>query len=594
MIISENVWNLFFEEKICLRQAANTLNKAGIINTYLEQENIIKVETPTIRPDLNSILGIVVEYAALANIKMKCNLLKVERRAYETLKIQSNIPVIIGKIQKSRLELKNLDIRRILEQNQLVGLDIYQQFVNFCALFFGIPPILIPWNQAVDGVSIEKRGNTYEIVAGQKRQLWGEPSEVCEEEELCMVTLLVNPVETKKFLEQQGKHRDGLYYYYIRRGNSCFLRAMFKFVGATDIADRNCRKRKGLLFKQEEISRILGWNVDEALILKILERLGYQIEKNVLLLPEWRSDIKGIQEIANDVMRFLMLKEKLWEKHSLDNQDYAREYRRIIRIKQYFADNGFREVMTRPFIEESEFKQIQRYYENNIEAVKIENPLNKEKNIFLPSLLTKCMQNLAHDDRIFEISKVKRKQENHILETDVLGVGGRYSSGEEVYSLLNFVYKYAEKIGVRMEEKTIGDTEYIWRLYSGNEIVGTMYIKDEGRKHVVILLEIALLYLYPFDFFNEYFMQENGRGVFRELSIDLPIDCSFIRLMECDSIKKSGIDRIILKRITLYKQEKIWKMNYVIRIYFGEMRKKDIPQFNQGLMLDVKHLSEEK
>lgn len=102
MIILEKTINFFLKSEIKLKSVAYILNQAGIINTYDDSLKAVKVDVPTIRPDLNCVLGTLIEISALTDNDFSNSVFESSESCLEQWDIKSDRPIFISRIKKVR------------------------------------------------------------------------------------------------------------------------------------------------------------------------------------------------------------------------------------------------------------------------------------------------------------------------------------------------------------------------------------------------------------------------------------------------------------------------------------------------------------
>lgn len=471
----------------------------------------------------------------------------------------------------------------MLIHNKLYTGDKYKDLIHFCALFFGVPPMLISEKRL--GKKIVVKENT---IYGYETLKWGELIVDSEEDDLCLLVLLADPAMVKNDFDREKKKPDNLYYYYIRRSNSRFVAAFFQFMRLPFQKYQLSEITKQVPYEFRQIEEILGMKLNRDEVALILYRFGYHLTDGSIDIPQWRTDVQGSQEIAHDIFRVLRAKNRNKMKFVFMptmKDDYS-YYCAIMELKVYYSEHGFVEVMSRPFIDEQELEEIQSYISEVDDVVKIINPLNKRNNIILPSLLGKLRKNLNVNDRIFEVSQVKYKRESAICEKNVIGVAGKYKKGDSITAIIwdLQMFTLCGNNYIIVLEK---NSEYcIWKLFTGDRIVGTVILQLCEKNKVIILLEKEI---------DE--KKDSGKdwkcysGLARELSIDLPLFCPFQELKNnfFDN-NREVINYFQIKESRLYRKNDIWMVNYLLQISWKNIKSVNLPRYNGVLMAEIKAL----
>ena len=179
------------------------------------------------------------------------------------------------------------------------------------------------------------------------------------------------------------------------------------------------------------INKILGIDLDEEMYLTYLSKLGFDIEKEIVV-PTYRHDIASQNDLAEEIARVIgynnIISKPLKITKKLD-----KNIDEINRIKNYLIKNGFSEVINFPFTANEEKKSIS-----------IDNPLDSNRNNLRTSLRNSLLDNLLYNERrqkdsikFFEISDLYTKNDQ-ISQEKKLGI---IISGRQGHNYLDFSKK---------------------------------------------------------------------------------------------------------------------------------------------------------
>ena len=167
------------------------------------------------------------------------------------------------------------------------------------------------------------------------------------------------------------------------------------------------------------INNILGTSLDKEYIDNILNSLGFSLRED-FIVPSWRFDIESINDLAEEVARVigydnipisnLTIPEKTKNKDSNS---------KVNKIRNYLVKKGFNEVINNPFVAT-----------NETGAIKVDNPLDSNKNFLRLNLVNSLIKNLDFNEKrqkevikLFEISDIYLKDENKkIISKKVLSM----------------------------------------------------------------------------------------------------------------------------------------------------------------------------
>jgi phenylalanyl-tRNA synthetase beta chain len=216
-------------------------------------------------------------------------------------------------------------------------------------------------------------------------------------------------------------------------------------------------KPRSMKLNTSKINKILGTDVSEIDILKYLERLGFDVNKEKVVIPSYRNDINNINDIAEEIARAVG-----YDNLPIKNFDLSfnkAEENSITPIKENIIKdlliaNGFFETINNPFVSKGDK-----------ESVIVDNPLDSNKKFLRNSLKESLVKNLIFNERrqndsikFFEISNIYKSNKNYSKR--VLGIiaSGRMGKNYRDYSkkidmgyIKNLLSPYVSKIEHRIE-----------------------------------------------------------------------------------------------------------------------------------------------
>jgi len=166
----------------------------------------------------------------------------------------------------------------------------------------------------------------------------------------------------------------------------------------------------------KKINKILGIDIEKEKYLMILNKLGFEINNNVLNVPSYRHDISSQNDLAEEIARVLgydNIKNKPIEIKNNLNENI----KHTSKVKNFLVQNGFSEVINFPFTSVKDKKSIT-----------IDNPLDSNKSHLRRSLKYSLLENLQFNERrqndsikLFEISDIYSR-DDHINQEKKLGI----------------------------------------------------------------------------------------------------------------------------------------------------------------------------
>tara|TARA_B100000767_G_C19776285_1_gene542785 strand:- start:4044 stop:5954 length:1911 start_codon:yes stop_codon:yes gene_type:complete len=196
----------------------------------------------------------------------------------------------------------------------------------------------------------------------------------------------------------------------------------------------NHKKYEQHLIKNDvnKVNQILGTNISCEEMSVMLSKLGFIYGENIKV-PSYRSDVRNLNDIAEEIARSIGYDELPVKKMHITNKNKNKNKNNIIeaRLKSLLIDNGFYEVINSPFV--SDDKEIN---------IRVDNPLDSNREFLRNNITDSLIENLLYNERrqqdtikIFEISdlyhfnkKLNKKRKIGIL------CSGRMGDNHEEFS----------------------------------------------------------------------------------------------------------------------------------------------------------------
>ena len=277
-----------------------------------------------------------------------------------------------------------------------------------------------------------------------------------------------------------------------------------------DIQETQKFRKKLIKFKPNLVSKTIGIKINEKDIIKILNRLGFETKKKNKLIeikvPTWRPDIFGEIDLVEEIIRILgfdninsIEPEKIRVKPTLNF------YQKHFHLAQRsVASKGYYETITWSFSDE----KINDKFKENLETVKIINPISSElsvlRNSLYPNLIYYMEKNLNRgfaDQSLFEIGPVFTGKKPGDQITVICGIRKKQHDdqnnfGEKninVFDIKKDLIQSLIELGLERDEMLIKD---ISPSYYHPGIAGTISSKNEksllayfGQLHPKIINE---------------------------------------------------------------------------------------------------------
>lgn len=263
-------------------------------------------------------------------------------------------------------------------------------------------------------------------------------------------------------------------------------------------------KEVRLPLESERINALLGTDLDRDFMVRVLEKLDFTMNGDIICAPSFRSDIEHYADIAEEVGRFYgydKIEPTIFSGATTRGgfsakQKFEREISSVCRGMGYF------EVMTYSFGSKTAWDKIHLPENSPLrKAFVIQNPLGEDTSVMrttaLPSLLDVLATNLAKrnmDVKLFELATVYLPIEGSELADEhmvlTLGAFGKSSEFFELKGSIEALFSALRIKNVRFE--AISDNPAYHpgrcaRITSGNTVLGVM-----GQTHPLVADEFGL------------------------------------------------------------------------------------------------------
>lgn len=182
---------------------------------------------------------------------------------------------------------------------------------------------------------------------------------------------------------------------------------------------------KTVRLEPEKINALLGTNLSRDYMVSVLEKIGFEMRGDQIVVPSWRSDIEHYADIAEEVARFYgydvieptMFRGKTAQGGWSDKQRFENRLASLSRAM------GFSEILTYSFGSRTAWDKIRLPEDSPLrKAFVIQNPLGEDRSVMrttpMPSMLDVLSLNAARRNpvvRFYELATVYRPEENGSL-----------------------------------------------------------------------------------------------------------------------------------------------------------------------------------
>ncbi|MFP5983396.1 phenylalanine--tRNA ligase subunit beta [Helicobacter pylori] len=386
------------------------LNGYAPFNTH-----VLEISLTPNRGDCLSVLGIAREISAFYHTPLKPikALNFTPKSDWITLSVGENIESHLAYYLVCNHSLKTpLNIKLSLAHNNALSENDLNNFIEFSAHFSGVIMNAYSLNITPMDLSVKNDENNLESVYinHQKRSTIAIKHQDQKDlsEHLLLEASYIDPISLSlklHALKDKTLQKDNALIYRSARGSNPnlsdglnFLSAHLKATILESKQTQRSLKDRALTFKVEDITEILGLVVEEEKIQGILKSLGFKVsvkEPNSkpqileVVAPNFRHDIKTIQDIAEEILRFVgidhLISKPLHCVSSKNSNPHYDTHRFFENLKHKALACGFKEVIHYVFY--SKEKQQKLGFEVLEDPLELQNPITTDLNTLRTSLV---------------------------------------------------------------------------------------------------------------------------------------------------------------------------------------------------------------
>ncbi|MGL2754007.1 phenylalanine--tRNA ligase subunit beta [Helicobacter pylori] len=507
------------------------LNEYAPFNTH-----VLEISLTPNRGDCLSVLGIAREISAFYHTPLK------PIKALNFTPKSDLITLITGENIESHLayyliynhSLKTpLNIKLSLAHNNALSENNLNNFLEFSAHFSGVIMNAYSLNTTPMDLSVKNDENNLESVYinHQKRSTIAIKHQDQKDlsEYLLLEASYTDPISLSlklHALKDKTLQKDNALIYRSARGSNPnlseglnFLSAHLKAAILESKQTQHSLKDRTLEFQLEDITKILGLAVEEEKIQGILKNLGFKVsakEPNSkpqvleVVVPNFRHDIKTIQDIAEEILRFVGI-DNLVSKplNCISNKNSNPHYdthRFFENLKHKALACGFKEVIHYVFY--SKEKQQKLGFEVLEDPLELQNPITTELNTLRTSLVCGLLdaslrnKNLGFKSiALYEKGSVYNSKREEIQKLGFLASGLQkkesYPNAKgKAWDFYSFAECVSKVIGDFNLEKLTAQTPINHpyqsaKIIQNNEIIGTI-----AKIHPKVIQELDLFESY--------------------------------------------------------------------------------------------------
>ncbi len=386
------------------------LNEYAPFNTH-----VLEISLTPNRGDCLSVLGVAREISAFYHTPLKPikALNFTPKSDLITISAGENIESHLAYYLIYNHSLKTpLNIKLSLAHNNALSENDLKNFIEFSTHFSGVILNAYSLNKTPMDLSVKNDENNLESVYinHQKRSTIAIKHQDQKDLSECLLleASYIDPISLSlklHALKDKTLQKDNALIYRSARGSNPnlsdglnFLSAHLKATILESKQTKHALKDRALEFKLEDITEILGLAIEEEKIQGILKNLGFKVSIKVsnskpqileVIVPNFRHDIKTIQDIAEEILRFVgidnLVSKPLNCVSSKNSNPHYDTHRFFENLKHKALACSFKEVIHYVFY--SKEKQQKLGFEVLEDPLELQNPITTELNTLRTSLV---------------------------------------------------------------------------------------------------------------------------------------------------------------------------------------------------------------
>ncbi len=243
-----------------------------------------------------------------------------------------------------------------------------------------------------------------------------------------------------------------------------------------------------LKLRSDKINELLGTDIAEAEMVRILKKLGFTVEGDDVTVPSWRGDVEHYSDLAEEVARFFgynNIPTSLMRGQTTLG-GYSPAQKLEIALGSVCRTMGYDEIITYSFISPTYYDKIRWSSDDpRRKSMKIMNPLGEDTSIMRTSILPSMLEILTRNynfrnksARLYELGRTYFEREDGMAdEPKVLSLGA-YGDEMDFFSLKGCVETLLSDIraeSVRFEAVSDNPSYHPGRcaaVYAGEQKIG--------------------------------------------------------------------------------------------------------------------------
>ena len=241
---------------------------------------------------------------------------------------------------------------------------------------------------------------------------------------------------------------------------------LVELLGAGDVIDgmidvvASPAQEKTVKLEPQRINSLLGTDFTREYMVSVLEKLGFVMRGDDVIVPSWRSDIEHYADLAEEVARFYgydVIEPTMFRGETAQGGWSAKQAFEN-RLGSLCRAMGFDEILTYSFGSKTAWDKIRLPQDSPLRnALTIQNPLGEDRSVMrtspMPSMLDVLSTNAARRNssvRFYEMATVYLPREDSPLANEFVWLTlGEYGGGADFFQLKGCVEALLKDMRIR-------------------------------------------------------------------------------------------------------------------------------------------------
>jgi len=432
-----------------------------------------------------------------------------------------------------------------------------------------------PMSQDKAQITLDIDENGYAITNGKEKAstigiIQYDSSKVKSEDEIMIIEASYIHPDTISRKMSENKIENGPLFYRTSRGSEPnldfgleYCQELFNTYAKTKIYGGTlelCTKHEEIVLNMsiEEINSIIGMDVEKTKVTQLLNNLGFSMLKSqqgqiVVGVPQYRHDVKHVQDIVEEVVRLIGIDNIPSKAYSFTEKVHQNDASSFFAKRKFYrqgsADNGFFEAVQFVFNERAKLKKFG--FEVVDEELELLNPIASTLDTLRSTLLVGLLESASSNSKsgrkqvkLFEVGSVFNSKRDEFIRLSFIFSGQKESENTQNHGkpenidFATFVQKISNVIGsFDLQEVEISHAlahpYQSANIIQNGKVIGTLF-----KLHPTIAKDYDLdaTYLCELDFdMLEYKLEiaksySKYQASYRDLSVVIPKTLKYIEL----------------------------------------------------------------